>query len=174
MNNFEISIKDNFFEKSLFEKIKNNLINLKWDPKNMNFLGKGSFCKHPWFSCNIYEEDIKNSIIKNVKNYFNKEIINFNLINYSLVTKIAAPLPHNDLQENVNYQILIYLKGEDTLTNGTGFYIKKENNYILNTHVGFTENRAIFFKTDVFHSPLTWDENSSVRYSIVGHLKVKE
>ena len=90
----------------------------------------------------------------NVKNYFNKEIINFNLINYSLVTKMAEPLPHNDLKENVNYQILIYLKGEDALTNGTGFYIKKENNYILNTHVGFMENRAIFFKTDVFHARL--------------------
>ena len=174
MSNFEINIKDNFFKKNLFEKIKNNLNNLKWEALG-NFLNENSYKKHPWFTSPLEDDEIKNAIKENVSKYFRKKIISFNLINYSMVTKIKEPLPHNDFKENQNYQILIYLKGTPKLTNGTGFYVKEnDNQYILNTHVGFFENRAIFFKTNVFHSPLTWDENSSARFSIICFLKTED
>jgi hypothetical protein len=167
---FEISIKDNFFKKNLFKKILSNLNNLNWSG-NLNILNSK---KHPWFASPLKDPKIEKYIIKEIKKLFNKEIISFYLINYTLVTKVQNALPHHDLQKNVNYQLLIYLKGDPLIHNGTGFYIKKENNFILNTHIGFNENRAIFFKAGLTHSPLTWAENSSKRFSIICFLKIKD
>ena len=50
----------------------------------------------------------------------------------------------------------------------------KKNEFILNTHIGFKENRAIFFKSGTTHSPLTWQEDSSKRYSIICQFLVKD
>jgi hypothetical protein len=166
---FEISIKDNFFKKTLFEKILNNLNYLNWSATGNLYNNN----KHPWFSSILKDPKIEKYIIKEIKKLFNKEIISFKLINYTLVTKVEHPSPHDDLQEGVDYQLLIYLKGDPLIHNGTGFYIKKENNSILNTHVGFYENRAIFFKAGIIHAPLTWVENSSKRFSIICFLKTK-
>jgi hypothetical protein len=170
-NNFEISIKDNFFDNILYEKILNHLKTVNWlSDYNVLKLKTG----HLWFSSPLNDPDIKNYITEKIKDYFNKEIISFRLINYTLVTKLQNPVPHNDASETVNYQLLIYLKGDEKLHNGIGFYIEKENNFILNTHIGFKENRAIFFKSGTTHSPLTWQEDSSKRFSIICQFLIKE
>ena len=170
-NKFEIFIKDDFFNNFFYEKVLNNLNTAIWSP-NLNKLRKET--KHLWLASSLDDLDIKNYIFEKIKNYFYKEIISVELINYTLVSKLQNPIPHNDFGENVNYQLLIYLKGEEKLHNGIGFYIQKENEFILNTHIGFRENRAIFFKAGTTHSPLTWQEDCSKRFSIICQLLVKD
>jgi len=73
--------------------------------------------------------------------------------------------PHVD--RGGNYQVLIYLMGDETVNNGTGFYKPDgKGNMNLNTHIGFQPNRAILFTKDNYHAPLLWAGNSSMRYSI--------
>ena len=107
-NNFEISIKDDFFDSILYEKILNHLKTANWlsDYNSLNSI-KGQLKGHLWFSSPLNDPDIKNYITEKIKDYFNKEIISFKLINYTLVTKLQNPVPHNDISENVNYQLLI-------------------------------------------------------------------
>ena len=59
------------------------------------------------------------------------------------------------------------MHGPESINNGTGFY--KDNE--LNIHVGFKPNRAIFFSSDVWHTPLQWTGNGSFRYSICNFFK---
>ena len=59
------------------------------------------------------------------------------------------------------------MHGEESTNNGTGFYHEvSPGNLELSMHIGFKHNRAIFFSSDVYHSPLQWAGNGSFRYSI--------
>ena len=70
------------------------------------------------------------------------------------------PLVHTDLNE---YNFICYLKGPPLFNNGTGFYYGND----LRTHVGFVENRAIFFNgKDTFHTDLQAFGDSSPRYTL--------
>jgi hypothetical protein len=92
---------------------------------------------------------------------------------YWLSTKHKNPTPHTD----INYiNCLIYLKGDHLINSGTGFYDKIGNNIVLNTHVGFKENRAIIFDSKIRHSSLQFSENSGTRYVMVNFLfkKIKK
>ena len=60
--------------------------------------------------------------------------------------------PHTD-GEGKN--CLVYLSGEVSQFNGTGFYTQiSEDNYVLNMTVGFQENRATLFPADHLHACL--------------------
>ena len=51
-------------------------------------------------------------------------------------------------------------------------YIKNEDGFQLNTHVGFVENRAIFWDSRAWHSPLNFAANDkSKRFSILAQYK---
>jgi len=77
------------------------------------------------------------------------------------------PRPHTDEKMGATHQCLIFMCGEESTNNGTGFYSEKNLDELeLSIHVGFKKNRAIFFSSDVFHSPLQWAGNGSIRYSI--------
>ena len=54
--------------------------------------------------------------------------------------------------------------GDKLINNGTGFYEKLNDEYQLHTHIGFKENRAIFFDSTKWHSPLQFAGNSTPRY----------
>ena len=58
--------------------------------------------------------------------------------------------PHIDHPSTIN--IMIMLKGINSITNGTVFYDKDKDNYDLNINVGFKENRAIQFPSNHYHS----------------------
>ena len=90
---------------------------------------------------------------------------------YFLSTTHKEATPHTDPNE---YNCLIYLQGEHFLNSGTGFFDKIDNNYVLNSHIGFKENRAIIFDSKIYHSSLQFNENSGLRYVMVNFLWIKK
>ena len=81
--------------------------------------------------------------------------------NYFLSFPNTPAIPHEDGGE---YNCLIYIVGDKLINNGTGFYEKLNNKYHLHTHIGFKENRAIFFNSQIDHSSLQFAGNSTPRY----------
>jgi hypothetical protein len=158
---FNISIKDNFFEEELFNTIYNK-INYHPYKARLNLLTSG---EHPWFAAPV-EKDISEKI-KTMCEIIWRKKFKINFCDYTLVASVE-PLPHCDLSENCDYQLIIYIKGNVNLHKGTGFYLNNE----LNTHVGFNENRAVLWHANTLHSPLNWaSDDKSKRYSIICQLK---
>ena len=63
-----------------------------------------------------------------------------------------------------DYNFLLYLKGDPLLNNGTGFYTEEGN---LSSHIGFLENRAIFFNGNkIGHTDLQSFGDSTPRYTL--------
>lgn len=60
--------------------------------------------------------------------------------------------PHTDHRTPAKINILIMISGPTAVTNGTVFYEGTEENCVLDTHVGFRENRAIWFPSNKIHS----------------------
>jgi hypothetical protein len=57
------------------------------------------------------------------------------------------------------------LKGPAANTNGTVFYHGTEDNFELDIHVGFRENRAILFPSDWIHSAHANNQPNLRRYT---------
>ena len=168
MSNFDIIIKDNFIEKNLFEELKNKIPYLKYN-------GLGNYLKnekgsHVWFSAPV-ENKIENIIKEKCEKTLNKKF-KVPLCCYTMLGS-HEPLVHSD-NSRADYQAIIYIKGDTNLNKGTGFYVfnKETNSHELNTHVGFYENRAIIWDSNIFHSPMNWSsDNKSFRFSIIIQLK---
>ena len=79
--------------------------------------------------------------------------------------------PHCDDSYKLN--CLVYLKGQPLLNSGTGFYDKIGDNYELNSHIGFRENRAIIFDSTIYHTSLQFNKDSGVRYVMANFLNYK-
>ena len=164
---FNIIIKDNFLEEELFQKLHSKInylpyqatYDLLYDPSNL------SKPKHPWFSHPV-EEYIKEIIKNKCEEMWGKKF-KAGLCSYTMLASVE-PLPHCDLTEKTDHQIIIYIKGNINLNKGTGFYL----NNTLNTHVGFNENRAISWESNAIHTPLNWaSDDKSKRFSIICQLK---
>ena len=111
--------------------------------------------------------DVQVEIKKLIKEKFNFKVSKFIESAYTMVGASDKPRPHTDKSCNVTHQCLIYMHGEESTNNGTGFYHEVSPEQLeLSIHVGFKCNRAIFFTSDVIHSPLQWSGNGSFRYSI--------
>jgi hypothetical protein len=63
--------------------------------------------------------------------------------------------PHIDTELGVIKNLYLMVEGVTKLNHGIGFYDDKE----LTTHIGFKENRAVLFNSDLMHSPLV-DQNT--------------
>jgi hypothetical protein len=73
------------------------------------------------------------------------------------------PLFHVDDNKGNVANFLLFVKGEPLLNNGTGFM----HNNRLSSHVGFVENRALFFNgSKIWHSDLQSFGDSSNRYTL--------
>ena len=92
-----------------------------------------------------------------------------------LFTEEAPAFSQKNLRENLlkkfekffdenDINCLVYLKGNHLLNSGTGFYNKVGNEFVLNTHVGFKENRAIIFDSKIRHCSLQFNENTDSRF----------
>ena len=170
MKGFDIQIKDNFLEKKLFEKLKNRLPILNYSAQNERL----SYKSHVWFSTPC-DKEVEKIIKKKCENILNKKL-KTDICSYTLVGSQES-LPHCDLSDNHEYQIIIYIKGNQNLHKGTGFYVFNEEskNYELNTHIGFKENRAVIWHSNSWHSPMCWaSEDKSSRYSVIGMYKEKD
>lgn len=151
-----IQIKDDFFTKKEFNILSNNLNKLKFECfVQDNGITSGFY--HP------FEENKNNKWLYNKvkKNFFPNQNLKIKDSSFRYRHNSNKILAHTDYERDYNF--ICYLKGEEIVYNGTGFYYK--NN--LNTYIGFVENRAIFFDgKNNWHTDLQGLGESSPRYSI--------
>ena len=157
----KVFVKDNFFPSDFYQQLVQEMISLEYTPPREEKRKALDGCY--WHSFNVPQNaPVQNKIKDLIKENFNFEISDFLETTYTMVGAADRPRPHTDWQNGCTHQCLIYMHGEESVNNGTGFYRDTQ----LSMHVGFVQNRAIFFSSDVFHAPLQWAGNGSFRYSI--------
>ena len=90
--------------------------------------------------------------------------------NYFLSTQHTEATPHHD---TCDLNCLVYLKGKHLLNSGTGFYDSVGDEFVLNTHVGFKENRAIIFDSKIHHTSLQFNKDCGSRYVMANFFNKK-
>ena len=145
-------VKDNFFDKKFYEEILFDISRLKFENRNVSV---DKSLK------NVYQTIYFNVPLN--KQHFAVKETNKILKDFRLNTDVgdsfyflsaphkAGATIHND---SADVNCLIYIKGKELMNSGTAFYDynKKENKYVLRTHVGFKENRALIFDSKIYHS----------------------
>lgn len=162
----KVFIEEDFFPVSIYNEIVQQMISVEYFPPSKDRIKdhNGSYWHEHILSNN---SDVENKVKELIQKKFNFNISKFIQSTYTMVGASDMPRPHTDLKSGATHQCLIYMHGEESTNNGTGFYHKKNNEELeLSVHVGFKQNRAIFFSSDVFHSPLQWAGNGSWRYSL--------
>jgi hypothetical protein len=157
-----IIIKDNFFTGDVLKKIQTEISHLNFSNRDttVNDDSKSIYQKI-YFNVPLDKKHFAvEEVTKNLKNYLSAPICFFES-NYFLSTKHTEATPHAD---TCNVNCIVYIKGNELINSGTGFYDKRENEYILNLHVGFKENRAIIFDSKIYHASLQFNKNAGSRY----------
>ena len=173
---FDIHIKDNFLDNELHKLIYDKIPFYMYSD-NYNYHNKENKLveeengkpKHLFYGAEV-EKHIADHIREKCENLYNKKFVE----NYTAYTMVArtTPMVHRDLSDYTSHQIIIYIRGDESLHRGTGFYVKNNDIHELNTLIGFKENRAVFWESSTYHSPLIWsDENQSKRFSIIAQYK---
>ena len=159
-----IYVQDNFFDSKFLQTLQKELLTLEFESRYHDQSGGGetSVYQRNYHQVKLHKNaPVVLELIKLIKIHFNflslKEIQSF----YFLSFPNTPAIPHKD---NSDFNCLIYLLGDPLMNNGTGFYIDQGEEKILNSHIGFKENRAIFFDSETYHSPLQFSGNSSPRY----------
>lgn len=180
----KIFVQDDFFDLATLQKIQKVAVSLEYktregaqeDIHNEKHT-KRYYLEHPV----PIESEVAREVRRLVKKYFFREVDTYNEkkpheTSYFLAKPIPAT-PHIDARypgSEIYHNCLIYIKGEFLLNNGTGFYENINEKLHLNTHIGFKENRAIFFNGNIFHASLQWaDKNSSFRYCMANFFCLK-
>ena len=166
MQHPKIFVQDNFFEEDFLKNIQKEIVTMPFSSryndiatKNKKNLNMGQRTYH---QVELLQNSLVVSKVKDkIKQHFNVGGIQEMLSYYFLSFPNTNPIPHEDKSV---YNCLIYLLGDTLINNGTGFYEKNQNEYVLHTHIGFKENRAIFFSSSIWHSPLQFAGNSTPRY----------
>ena len=168
---FDINIKDHFIEQELYESIYNK-ISFQMYSENFHykFENEPDGVQHLFYGAEV-EKDVSDYIRKKCEKLYRIKLKE----NYCAYTMVArtTPMVHCDKADNCTHQVIIYIRGDESLHRGTGFYLTDANdNFELNTHIGFRQNRAIFWESSVYHSPLIWsDNNKSKRFSFIAQYK---
>tara|TARA_Y100000758_G_scaffold288404_1_gene240444 strand:- start:409 stop:927 length:519 start_codon:yes stop_codon:yes gene_type:complete len=166
--NFNINIVDNFLDKNTFTELYNK-IPYKMYEASTNYL-KDSEIPHVWYSAQI-EPQVAQYVEERCEKAFNKKL-DLNFCSYTMLATVD-PVVHCDYdEEKTSHQVIVYIRGNTDLHKGTGFYVKHNDKHELNTHIGFKENRAIFWDSHTYHSPLNFSANDkSKRFSIIAQYK---
>ena len=149
---------DNFLDDTTLKSLQENIINLPYDAVT-NEVGQIYGHRHT-FPISFHDDPL----LKLIKQYFfphrNLEPIS---VSAHLRENKKEPLFHlDDVKGNVA-NFLLFVKGEPLLNNGTGFLFNNE----LSSHVGFVENRALFFNgSKIWHSDLQSFGDSSSRFTL--------
>ena len=163
--NFNINIVDNFLDKDTFTEVYNKIPYFQYQP-DQNMIEN---IPHIWFSATV-EPQLAGFVKEKCEKTFNKKL-NLVFCSYTMLATVE-PTVHCDHTDKTSHQVIIYIRGNTDLHKGTGFYIKNEDRFQLNTHVGFVENRAIFWDSRTWHSPLNFTaEDKSKRFSIIAQYK---
>tara|TARA_R110000765_G_scaffold150333_1_gene252916 strand:- start:6 stop:536 length:531 start_codon:yes stop_codon:yes gene_type:complete len=156
---------DNFFNAETLESLQETFLNLKYtDVQNED----GSYGKRHTFSLPHFKND---PILARIKEFFfpytDLDPIS---IHAHLRHTQGKPKVHIDNDKGNIANFLLFIKGEPLLNNGTGFFINGQ----LSSHIGFVENRALFFNgSKIWHSDLQTFGDSSPRYTLNIFYKAK-
>ena len=149
---------DNFLDEDTLKSLQENVTKLEYyEVKNPN--GQLYGMRHT-FNKSIHSDPL----LKLIKQYFfphrNLEPMS---VSAHLRENKKEPLFHVDDDKGNVANFLLFVKGEPLLNNGTGFM----HNNRLSSHVGFVENRALFFNgSKIWHSDLQSFGDSSNRYTL--------
>lgn len=156
-----IKIVDNFFEDKLLLDLQNKVVNdLTYKPvyfentkeKNKeNYYGSRFYLTTDPYLCEL--------LCKISQDKFKIKIKSINTESGIDIRNLDHFKPHDDIPTGIA-NILIMIKGLKSVNNGVVFYSDNQ----LDTHIGFKENRAIMFPSNLIHSPhLT--VNPNMRYT---------
>ena len=149
---------DNFLDEATLKSLQDTVKKLEYqEVKNPE--GQLYGMRHT-FNKSIHDDPL----LKLVKQYFfphrNLEPIS---VSAHLRENNKEPLFHTDHDKGNVANFLLFVKGEPLLNNGTGFMHDNQ----LSSHIGFVENRALFFNgMKIPHSDLQSFGDSSNRYTL--------
>ena len=154
---------DNFLEKETLISLQNNLSLLEYKQvQNPN--GEHYGMRHT-FPKSFFDDPL----LKLIKQYFfPHRDLKIQSVSAHIRNNTKEPLFHIDDQDyhtggTLCANFLLFVKGEPLLNNGTGFL----HNHELSSHIGFVENRALFFNgSKIWHSDLQSFGDSSERYTL--------
>ena len=149
---------DDFLDEATLKSLQDTVTKLKYqEVKNPE--GQLYGMRH------TFDKSIHNDpLLKLIKQYFfphrNLEPIS---VSAHLRQNNKEPLFHTDDDKDNVANFLLFVKGEPLLNNGTGFMYNNQ----LSSHIGFVENRALFFNgSKIWHSDLLSFGESSSRYTL--------
>jgi len=169
MRNNNIFVQDDFFDKDFFTTLQKEVVLQDFTSRYLDEKKKHGITSpiNPYqrFYHNVplsTKSKVVLEVKKNIKKYFKTTVqMEEGQSFYFLSFPNTPPSPHYDPGL---FNCLIYLVGDKLINNGTGFYEKVKGELVLHTHIGFKENRAIFFDSHIYHSSLQFAGNSSPRY----------
>ena len=167
----KIFIQDNFFDHNVLKEIQQKMLTSEFKSRYQDTLHDDQQ-NNNLYQRNYHhialpdESDVSLEVKKNIKKHFNVTVIGMKS-NYFLSFPNTPAIPHDD---NGLYNCLIYLLGDTKINNGTGFYEQEDDKFSLHTHIGFKENRAIFFTSSIWHSPLQFAGESTPRYVLANFI----
>ena len=170
-----LTIIDNFLPKKEFNQIYNSISFLEWG-HHSNYI---SNVNHIWYSNGPLSPKDFSIFKKALRKKLNKKIVYCKLNAWTWVNT-KEPRPHIDYEKGkCEQQLIFYIKSDERINGGTGFYRQHEKGgeRDIDVHVGFKENRAIFFESkDCWHTPLLWNSKNKTigRYSAIFQLVVEE
>ena len=138
--------------------------------KTITEITKYSVAKTPngdVFGFRYFFTEFDPSLLKAIKEFF---FPTRDLVPVSISANIRSqnnvnekPLFHIDNTKGNIANFLLYVKGEPLFNNGTGFLYGQD----LSAHIGFVENRALFFNGNkIPHNDLQCFGDSSMRYTL--------
>ena len=149
---------DNFLGQETLESLQNTLINLKYK-QSVNQENQIYGLRHT-FPKSFHDDPL----LKLIKQYFfpHRNLKPISVSAHSRQNK-EEPLFHTDHDKGNVANFLLFVKGKPLLNNGTGFMHDNQ----LSSHIGFVENRALFFNgMKIPHSDLQSFGDSSNRFTL--------
>jgi len=149
---------DDFLDEATLKSLQQNVTKLSYSATKND---SGQLYGHRHSFPKSFHND---PLLKLIKQYFfphrNLEPIS---VNAHLRANKKEPLFHSDNDKGNVANFLLFVKGKPLLNNGTGFLHNGE----LSSHIGFVENRALFFNGNkIWHSDLQSFGDSSERYTL--------
>ena len=149
---------DDFLSKETLHSLQETLVNLNYEEVK-NPAGQEYGFRHT-FPNSFYDDPL----LKIIKQYFfpHRNLKPISVSAHSRQNK-KEPLFHTDDEKGNVANFLFFVKGEPLLNNGTGFTHDNQ----LSSHIGFVENRALFFNgMRIPHSDLQSFGESSKRFTL--------
>ena len=149
---------DDFLGEETLKSLQDTIMNLNYEEVK-NPAGQEYGFRHT-FPKSFHDDPL----LKLIKQYFfpHRNLEPISVSAHSRQNK-EEPLFHTDHDKGNVANFLLFVKGDPLLNNGTGF----THNNQLSSHIGFVENRALFFNgMKIPHSDLQSFGDSSKRFTL--------